>query len=357
MKRIVLAGLLAVSPLALPGLTPAALAQRETADKLTSKQAGEVVDAVIKGMGAYFDPAVSAAVRAKLKERRPAYAKLGTRTALAEAMSADLFAVSHDQHLKVSVQTGSAQAGQLSDAEQALLDKRLAYGLLAVRRLPGNIGYLKTRYFEQTSAGTEMIDGAMKLLKDTDALIIDLRENTGGGGAADERLLGHLSATPIPMATIHWRNADGSEDVEQRQPSQPQGGPLYADKPVFVLTAKRTFSAAEEVAYDLQASGRAVLIGETTRGGGNPSRGGPDLGYGLSIFVPNGWTVHPTTGKGWEGIGVVPDVATPPAEALTEAFKRALAVAKPLVSTPRSEAERNAAIADPKAALSADQPL
>jgi hypothetical protein len=44
-------------------------------------------------------------------------------------------------------------------------------------------------------------------------------------------------------------------------------------------------------------------------------------------------------------------------EALTEAYTRALAAAKPLVSTPRSEAERSAALAEPKAALMADQAL
>ena len=52
-----------------------------------------------------------------------------------------------------------------------------------------------------------------------------------------------------------------------------------------------------------------------------------------------------------------PDVALPVDQALTEAYTRALAAARPLISTPKSEAERAKAIADPRATLMADQAL
>lgn len=198
------------------------------------------------------------------------------------------------------------------------------------------------------------MDAAMLMLKDTDALIIDLRENTGGGGA-DARLLGHLSREPIPMAVIRWRAADGSFTTETRTTSVAPGGPLYPDKPVFVLIAKRTFSAAEGFTYDLQAARRATIVGETSRGGGNPSNRPVRLGAGMGVFIPNGLVVHPTTGGNWEGVGVKPDVPTPPQEALTEAYRRALAVARPTISTPKSEQELADARADPRAAL--DEPL
>lgn len=326
------------------------------AEALTAKQAGQVVDTLASQMGDYFDPAKAQQVRAALKAQRGQLIKVHDRQALAEALSVITLKTSGDQHLKVSVTTASAQVASVSDAEQTLIDQRLAYGLMAARRLPANIGYLKLRYFEQTQAGADLIDAAMGLLQHTDALIIDLRENTGGGGASDARLLGHLSKTPLVMTRIHWREADGRETIEQRRPTVPASGPLYADKPVFVLTANRTFSAAEGFAYDIQANKRGVLIGTKTRGGGNPAnRPTPGLGFGLVAFVPNGWTEHPLTGKGWDGVGVKPDVETD--AALTEAYRRALAVAKPLVSTPKSERERADAIADPAAALTADQKL
>jgi C-terminal processing protease CtpA/Prc len=222
--------------------------------------------------------------------------------------------------------------------------------------LPANIGYLKLRYFAPGREGEALVDAAMLMLKDSDALIIDLRENTGGGGASDERLLGHLSRAPIPMAMIRWRQPDGTWKEEQRRASTPPGGPLFADKPVFVLTAKRTFSAAEGFALDLKASGRALLIGETTRGGANPGHARL-LGHGLDVFVPSGMVTHPLTKGNWNGKGVEPDIAVPAGDALTEAYRRALAVAKPTVATPKSVEEREKAIADPRAALIADQPL
>jgi C-terminal processing protease CtpA/Prc len=324
------------------------------AGDLTPAAARGALDALDKGLAGYVDPATGEKARAAVRAGRDRYLQLDDRQAFADAISADLLAATGDLHLKLRVNTTSAQTAALSADDSARLLARSAYGLMTVRRLPGNIGYLKLRNFPPGEDGWPTIDAAMLLLKDTDALIIDLRENTGGGGA-DERLLGHLSRTPIPMAVIRWREADGSFTTTTRKPSAPESGPLYPDKPVFLLIANRTFSAAEEFAYDLQAAKRATLVGETSRGGANPSNRPVELGAGLSAFVPNGLVTHPTTGGNWEGVGIRPDVATPPDQALTEAFARALAVARPTVSTPRSEKELADAKADPRAAL--DEPL
>lgn len=325
------------------------------AGDLTPEAARKALDALDAGLAGYIDPVVGERARAAVRANHRRYLAIGDRQAFAEAVSADLLAATHDLHLKLSVKTTTAQAAALTDAEEQLLEDRLAHGLLTIRRLPGNIGYLKLRYFAADAAGAALIDAAMLMLKDADALILDLRENTGGGGESDRRLLGHLSRTPIPMAVITWREADGRFTTETRRPDAPTSGPLYPDKPVFVLIARRTFSAAEAVAYDLQAAKRALVVGERSRGGANPSNRGVELGAGLSAFIPNGRVTHPTTGGNWEGVGVAPDVETAPQEALTEAFKRALAVARPTISTPKSEKELAEARADPRAAL--DEPL
>lgn len=334
--------------------TPAAA----SAGDLTPKAAAEVLDQVSHGLDTYIDPAAAKAAQRSLRAHRGDYLKLDSREAFAAAVSGDLYAATHDKHLKMSVQTLAADRGAtVNDAQQALIDRHIAYGLMAIRRLPGNVGYLKLSYFEQGEAGVRLVDAAMGLLKDTDALIIDLRQNRGGGGASDAELLGHLSATPIPMAEITWRNADGTTTVTRRAPAAPAGGPLYADKPLFVLTSARTFSAAEAFAYDLKAAGRAVIVGETTEGGANPSNRDVPLSYGFRIFIPNGHVVHPTTHANWEGVGVAPDVATAADGALTVAYARALVAARPKVATPKSERERAAAIADPQGVLQADQAL
>lgn len=335
--------LLAAGLLAGPGIA--------LAGDLGPADARAALDALDRGLAGYIDPEVGERARAAVRAGRKRYLALDDRQAFAEAVSTDLLAATGDKHLKLSVTTSSAQTAQLSEADEALLEGRLAHGLMTIRRLPGNIGYLKLRYFAADADGAALIDAAMRMLQDTDALILDLRENTGGGGESDARLLGHLSREPIPMAVITWRQPDGAVTTTARHPSAPVGGPLYADKPVFVLIANRTFSAAEAVAYDLQAAKRAVLVGEQSRGGANPSNRFVGLGAGLAAFIPNGRVRHPTTGTNWDGVGVTPDVETPPQEALTEAFRRALAVARPTVSTPKSEKELAEARADPRAAL------
>jgi hypothetical protein len=81
------------------------------------------------------------------------------------------------------------------------------------------------------------------------------------------------------------------------------------------------------------------------------------LSYGFRVFIPNGHVVHPITHANWEGVGVIPDVQTAPAQALTTAYALALKTAKPLVATPKSEKERADALADPRGTLLADQAL
>jgi len=333
----------------------AALLLFAPADDLTPAAATHAVDALIASMGSYVDPETGTRVQALLRKERARLIAIRDREALVREANA-LLADSHDLHLKVRIDTLDPVKAPAPD-EEALLKRHLAHGLMGVRRLPGNIGYLKLRYFAQDADGAAMIDKAMELLRDTGALIIDLRENTGGGGTTDTRLLGHLSPTPIPMARILWRQPDGSIKADQRKADIPATGPLYADRPVFLLTARRTFSAAEGFAYDLQAARRALLIGEPTRGGANPANRGVELGAGMSAFVPNGRVEHPTTHGNWEGKGVQPDIPTDPRQALVEAYRRALAAAKPLVATPKSEKERADAIADPEGTLRFDAGL
>ena len=100
-------------------------------------------------------------------------------------------------------------------------------------------------------------------------------------------------------------------------------GTRYVDRPVYVLTSSHTFSGGAELCYNLQALGRAELIGETTGGGAHPTRGYP-ISRAVHIAIPFARSVNPITGTNWEGTGVVPDVAVPEAEAYNVAYAKAL---------------------------------
>jgi C-terminal processing protease CtpA/Prc len=91
---------------------------------------------------------------------------------------------------------------------------------------------------------------------------------------------------------------------------------------IFLLTSNRTASAAEHLSLSLKRTGRAMLIGETTRGAGHYG-GVVPLGGGYGVFIPVGRTFDPDTNQGWEGTGVKPDVEVPADQALDEALRRA----------------------------------
>jgi hypothetical protein len=100
-------------------------------------------------------------------------------------------------------------------------------------------------------------------------------------------------------------------------------GPRLVDADVFVLTSRRTFSGAEEFAYDLKALERGTVVGDTTGGGAHPVRPVP-LAGGMIATVPFGRAINPVTHTNWEGTGVTPDLPCAAEDALNVAHAEAL---------------------------------
>jgi hypothetical protein len=185
--------------------------------------------------------------------------------------------------------------------------------------MAGNIGYLEVRSFGFPAEFiAEGVAAAMTPLADTDALIIDIRANGGGTPYAVAHLASYLfGPDSVHLNSIYWRPEDStmhfwtSRDVPGRR-----FGPT---KPVYVLVSGRTFSAAEEFAYDLQTRKRATIVGAATRGGANPGQG-ERLDDHFFAFVPSGRAINPVTGDNWEGVGVIPDVPVHADSALSAAL-------------------------------------
>jgi C-terminal processing protease CtpA/Prc len=104
----------------------------------------------------------------------------------------------------------------------------------------------------------------MESLADADALIFDLRGNGGGDPNMVALISTCLFDKPTHLNDLYERKGDKTNEYWTLPDIQ---GQRFADKPVFVLTSKRTFSAAEEFSYNLQNLKRATIIGETTGGG------------------------------------------------------------------------------------------
>ena len=213
---------------------------------------------------------------------------------------------------------GSHEARRLAMRQRGRLDN---FGIRRVERLDGNVGYLDLRRVAMAANAGPAVAAAMELVAGTYALIFDLRHN--GGGAPDGVAL--WCSYLLKEEPTHLNDIFHADTGETRQfwslPYLP--GTRYVDRPVYVLTSSHTFSGGEELCYNLQALGRAELIGETTGGGAHPTRGFP-VSSAVMIGIPFARSINPVTGTNWQGTGVIPDVAVAEAEAYDVAYGKAL---------------------------------
>jgi retinol-binding protein 3 len=99
----------------------------------------------------------------------------------------DLMAVSRDGHLHVRFNPTwvKEERNRKELDEQAIkLQERRSrtsnYGFIEIKIFPGNIGYLRLDSFSYNTGAQDAAVGAMSFLSNADAIIIDLRRNSGG---------------------------------------------------------------------------------------------------------------------------------------------------------------------------------
>lgn len=220
-----------------------------------------------------------------------------------------------DAHFSVkwsdpAVAPAAPTAAPAPPVSQAEAERRGNYGIQRVEVLPGNVGYLDLRmlagfeFGEPGQPAREAIEAALRLLARTDAMILDLRANPGGSPA----MVGYLTSAFTARGqdvfnTFHGRGGRTLSEAPLDWYPTPR-----PDIPLYVLTSGRTGSAAEAVAYTLQQSRRATVIGQTTSGAANPG-GEIDVGDGFRVFISVATPINPLSRDNWEGRGVVPDIA------------------------------------------------
>ena len=192
-------------------------------------------------------------------------------------------------------------------------------GFEKAEKLEGNIGYIKLNGFASPELCGSAATAAIAAIDGVRAVIFDLRDNGGGAPPMVAFVTSYLFAERTHLNDL-WNRRTNETAEFWTNPDVP--GKKLTTQPVFVLTAKRTFSGAEEFSYNLKALKRATLIGETTGGGAHPVRG-EALDDRFTIFVPDARAINPITKTNWEGVGVEPDVKVPAAEALEVAKKLA----------------------------------
>ncbi|MGW1244706.1 S41 family peptidase [Streptomyces bobili] len=244
---------------------------------------------------------------------------------LARLVTTDLQSVNGDRHLRlkhhaapVSTKRGAATL----DAMRRDFDTSLG-GAPRVQLLDGGVAVVELApMLFPLEWAAEPLSAALALASRAQALIVDLRANRGGDPDTVAFVCSYLLDERTHLNTMHWRDGERSEQ-SWSLPYVP-GARFGGSKPLYVLTSDSTFSAAEELAYDLQQLGRAAVVGEPTRGGAHPCQGWT-LHPHLEVTVPVGRAINPVSGTNWEGTGVRPDIPCAAADALDHAHALALA--------------------------------
>lgn len=156
---------------------------------------------------------------------------------------------------------------------------------------------------EDLAVLSSVLDEALAYLSDADALVIDIRTNTGGYDHVALDLASRFADRPRVAFTKKTRWDDGytAKQVSLLDPSRE----FQFSGPVVILTSTLTASAAENFLLAMKALPQVTIIGETT------------VGVHSDVFprrLPNGWRftlsneVYQTAdGTLFEGRGIEPD--------------------------------------------------
>jgi hypothetical protein len=319
-----------VKRLSIRALPPGAKVDDIQLDPATRQKTLDAISTRLTESYVYPDVAAKMIEAVQEHQKKGDYNSIIDGNDFADAVSRDLRAVSHDQHLFVTYnpftlpqQQGTASGPHgPSSAEQARFRTMLEQQNCTFSKLEllnHNIGYIKFNAFPPPDICGPTVVAAMNFVAHTDALIFDLRDNHGGDPNMVAFMVSYLFQQPTHINDLTNRL---DKDTHQYWTLPWVPGPRFVDQPVYVLTSHQTFSGGEEFTFDLKTQKRATIVGETTGGGAHPVQGMSADDH-FTIGVPFGRPINPVTKGDWEGKGIEPDVKASAAEALSTAEKLA----------------------------------
>lgn len=284
------------------------------------EQAGELIEA------RYVDVERVPAIQIALEELRDNVRGPREGAEFAALVTAKLRDVSKDGHLGLSYSEKPIAAQQdetnsltLNDDFEQWYGAAVNSGVTRIEQHDDNIMQLDLDIFPPPAMGGDVVSAAMTVVAQADALIIDLRNNSGGAETV-ALVLGYLVPPGSPFMSSYHRPSESW--THRSVPEWVPGRRFGEDKPLYVLISKRTFSAGEALAYSLQAMERATIVGGQSGGGAHPFEYRRVSDH-FAVDLPEAKSRHPLTGTNWQGVGVTPDIVVDPDDALEVALRLA----------------------------------
>ncbi|XP_061763323.1 retinol-binding protein 3 [Nerophis ophidion] len=311
----------------LAGVTPDVEVNAEdalaTAIKIVELRAE--VPAIIEGSAAlisdnYAFEEVGVAVAAKLKGllQNGNYSMVVSKKGLEEKLSADLNTLCGDKSLKTTSNTPVLPPMDYTPEMYIELIKVSFHTDI----FENNIGYLRFDMFgdfEEVKAIAQIIvEHVWSKVVNTDAMIIDLRNNLGGPTTAIAGFCSYFFDANKQIVLDKLYDRQSGTTTELLTLPELTGTRYGSKKSLIILTSGATAGAAEEFVYILKKLGRAMIVGETTSGSSHPPKTFRVGETDIFLSIP---TVHSdtTTGPAWEGTGVAPHIPVSAAAALETA--------------------------------------
>lgn len=296
-----------------------------------------LVDNIIRELQAkYVAPEKVKEITSYLRTKLQSGAYDNTKAApeLALALTNDLRTSAKDLHLLVAYNPAleralksaptlpSAELPELPPTPEQLAKQRQSnYDFRKLEILSGNVGYLELRSFVDLNQSKDTAVAAMNFLANTDAVIIDLRHNPGGFINLEIFLASYFyGIDTVELLSRYHR--EGDVTIREWTLRDVPGKRLqYSD--LYILTSRESGSAAEGFSFILQQRQRAKIIGEQTSGAGYGNKEFP-IGDGFVFYISTFRQFDPRTGRGWQEVGVKPDIAVPSERALSVAHFEAV---------------------------------
>ncbi len=144
-----------------------------------------------------------------------------------------------------------------------------------------SIGYIYLPGF-QGDVSNATLDFLMNRYANTQGLILDIRQNSGGSISYVYRILSRFIDKETLLYYSRIKSGPGREEFSALEPVslKPSENTRYTGK-VVVLADRGSYSASSFMALGVRSIPNATLMGDTTGGG---------LGLPSSGQLPNGWT-------------------------------------------------------------------
>lgn len=175
------------------------------------------------------------------------------------------------------------------------------YGFESVRISKDNIGYLELSEINISRKSLPILYATMNFVTNTRALVIDLRNNGGGGSDTGAVLESFFLPEHTPLITFVSRTGEQSTDSTVSWLKEKR-----YERPVFILVSGKTASAAEAFAFSMQKTGRAMVIGQRSAGAANMNAWYP-VNEHIYVSVSEMAPVWHGTTDTWEHRGIQPD--------------------------------------------------